>query len=175
MKRAFLSLALIALPLLLFAGNPCKVVSGKAELKSILKESVELPIVFDWSETTYDEEDAVKEKFEDDYDYIIDDCANKFVSGFNEESNGAKLTLSSIDSQYKCVFVVTNVDQYYNVMKFVSGHTARVWGTFRIISSETGEAVAEVKIENAKSSRDLYPKDSYGKTFKFLGEKISSL
>ncbi len=158
------------------AGNPLKVTTGKDELKSIMKESATLEVAFDWSNATYDNKKDLKEEFGSDYDWIINDCQTKFIEGFNETAKNVKLSATATaDAKYKCVLIITTVDRFFAAMRFVPRHESKMWGTFKIVTSDTNETVVEVNIDEAEDGTDMSPKECYGKTFFKLGEKLGNL
>ena len=82
-----------------FANNPLRVILGKSELKSLMKENAIICLQMDWSEATYDNEIGVKEKFGEDLDYIMTDCDVNMLAGFNEHSKGLKMQLEEDDAK----------------------------------------------------------------------------
>ncbi len=173
--KASLTMCTLFVCIVLSAGNRISVVYGKAELKGILKEDVTIPIIFDWSETTYKKVTDVKEEWYGLYDYITNDCEKSFVSGFNECTKGAKFSRTDRNAKYKCILKITNIDCYFKLAHVPPGNKGKMWGTFKIISIETGETIAEVRIDGVQHSRDMFPQDCYGKTFLYVGEKIAKL
>ncbi len=173
--KASLTMCTLFVCMMLSAGNPISVVYGKAELKAILKEDVTIPIVFDWSEAKYDNRKTIEDEWNVEYAYIKNDCEKNFVYGFNECTKRAKLSQTDSDAKYKCVLTVTNIDHYFKLVHVPPGNRGKMWGTFKIISIETGETIAEVCIDEARHSRDTFVYDCYGKTFLYVGEKIAKL
>ncbi len=173
MKKFLLFVVTIFVCSAAYAGN-FDVIVNKVSLKKIAKEGISMSISFDWSNATYDKSESVVDHFGGDYDYIVNNCAEMFVSGFNDKAK-SQLTLSDENVEYKCVLEVTNVDMFYQVMSFVPGWASNFWGVFRVYSAETDELLYEVKIDNYDEGRDFTPNDSYGKTFEGLGEDLAKL
>ncbi len=172
MKKAFLSLALIAMSLLSFANDPCNVLSGYDDLKAILKEKASMQLVVDWSETTYDFTQDVKKVWKSNYDWIVDDCEKSLISGFNEESKGLKLTQDT-SAKYKCELKVTNVDQFRHGLS--GRYESKMWGNLKIFDAETEKLIVEIDIEEAEDGKDTYLRQCYGKTFYEFGITLAKL
>ena len=54
MKRIILTAVLVFSAMMSFAGNPLKIISGKDQVKTIMKESATVVVVYDWSQAQYD-------------------------------------------------------------------------------------------------------------------------
>ncbi len=152
-----------------FAGS-VKVVSGKSELKSISSMNVQVSVSFNWNGTTYDWETDLRDELEEDYGFVLDDCARKFIEGYNETSKGPGISEPSGETRYEYVVTVKNVDKYFNVAKI--RYSGKVWGTIELFSKDSGEKIAEIEIDAAHYSADMYKRECYGKTFLKLGQIV---
>ncbi len=175
MKKLLSTLFALFVCVSMMAGNPLKVVSGKQNLKEIMATVGTALVEYDWSTTMYDNKVSAKEKFGSDYDYVVKDCSQSFMNGFNAKSKSLKLTTDKASSKYKFVLKVDNVDSFFAAMRFVPRNEAKMWGKLTIVSTESGETLAEINIVEAEDGADFVFKDCFGKTFSILGEKVSKL
>lgn len=158
----------------MFAGNPFKIIVGKENAKSVMRQPAIAIVDFDWSSTMYDFKITAKEKFGNDYDFIVNHCQNSFITAFNGASKGLRVTTdSSVEAQYKVVLKVTNLDSYMQVMGFAPRPEGKVWGKFIVSSVATGEKVLEVKIDEAEDGTDFVWRECFGKTFAEMGKNLT--
>lgn len=166
-----------------FADNPLRVISGKSELKSLMKENAIICLQMDWSEATYDNEISVEEKFGEDLDYIMTDCDVNMLAGFNEHSKGLKMQLEEDGAKYKMLVKVENID--WRVMPAAVGwgwhginvgaNEGQIWGDIIITNVATDEEIAEIRIEEAEEGYDTTRDGCFGKTFYIVGKKVAKL
>lgn len=175
MKRFITALFAITLCVVSFAGNPVKIVTGKANAKGIMADNATAAIKFDWSKTTYDGKQSISDYFGDDCNFIVTDCQSKFVESFNEASKGLKLTDKEESAKYIFTLTVSKVDCFFAAMGFVPGHESKMWGKLTVCSAETGDTLLEADIDEAEDGRDFVRNESFGKTFGILGKRIAKL
>ncbi len=77
MKRFITALFAITLCLVSFAGNPVKIVTGKANAKGIMADNATAAIKFDWSDTTYDGKQSISDYFGKDCDLVRNESFGK--------------------------------------------------------------------------------------------------
>jgi hypothetical protein len=175
MKKNLMAICLLLCSVAALAGSPFKKITGKENLKPILRNEAEALIEFDWSNAKFDKTKDLKTQFAGDYDYILNDCEQKFIEGFNEKTKKMKLVKNSSDAKYKVVLKVSSVDHYYQAMIFIPRFEAKMWGNLEIIDLTTNQPVVTVVIDEAEEGYDFVIKDCYGKTFKELGENVAKL
>lgn len=158
-----------------FAGNPIKNLTGKDALKAMQKSEATATVVIDWSAAKFDKTKDLKATLADDYDFIMKDCVDGFVKGFNEKSKKVKMAADAKDAAYKFVIKVTNLDSYYCVMGWFPQWEAKVWGSCQIIDTKTDKVLATFDIEEAEDGKDINKRECYGKTFGELGETMAKL
>lgn len=184
MKKLFISLLLAMACITASADNPIRIVSRSAGFKSMMKETAIVCLVMDWSEATYDNEISVKEKFGEDLDYIIiTDCYVNMLAGFNEHSKGLKMQLEEEGAKYKMLIKVERVD--WRVMPIAVGwgwhgfnagaNEGQIWGDIVIANVETGDIMAEIRIDEAEEGYDTTRDGCFGKTFYLVGKKVAKL
>lgn len=174
MRKVWLALLLTLVCVATIARNPLYVVNSKVALKQLMKEDVYATLVIDWSRAKYDDKKSATAEFGKDFAFIKNDCADKFIEGFNAKSKGIALEKNRKKVAYKFVIRVTNMDAYVDVMRGGQWES-KVWGTLKIVKASNGATVAEVEIEEARNGKDYVRKESFGKTFKRLGEKVAKL
>lgn len=174
MKKLFVALCALFVCVAAFAGNPLSVVNKTTDLKSLFKNNATACLVIDWSQTLYDNQKKASEEFGSDYDFIKNDCASKFIEGFNHRSKGLKLTTEKQGADYKFMLTVKNLDSFVNVMGFGPRTEAKMWGTLKIVDA-SGTTVAEIKIDEAEDGTDYVKKEAFGKTFLLLGDRVAKL
>ena len=156
-----------------FAGNPIKVVNGDKKFFKSAEGKVFLEVVFD-KNATYDDKMPLTEKYSDlDTKAII--SYNGFVEEFNDNNSKMTFVKDAAEADYKMTINVTKIDEFFNVMGWVSGPCVRVWGTLTVTDTKTGNTMIVVDIDEidggAAPSTDRAFNDSFGE----LGEKIAKL
>lgn len=174
MRKICFTLVLTFVSVVTFAGNPLSVVSSKVDLKQLMKEDAYAILVIDWSRAKYDNKKTAAAEFGKDFAFIKNDCADKFIEGFNDKSKGIVLDKNRKKAPYKFVIRVTNLDAYVDVMRGGQWE-GKMWGTLKIVKTSNGATLAEVDIEEAEDGKDYVRKESFGKTFKRLGGKVAKL
>lgn len=174
MRKICFTLVLMFVSVVTFAGNPLSVVSSKVDLKQLMKEDAYAILVIDWSRAKYDNKKTAAAEFGKDLAFIKNDCADKFIEGFNDKSKGIVLDKNRKKAPYKFVIRVTNLDAYVDVMRGGQWE-GKMWGTLKIVKTSNGATLAEVDIEEAEDGKDYVRKESFGKTFKRLGGKVAKL
>lgn len=176
MKRKLMSMVcLLLVSIVAFAGNPFKSITGKENLKAIMASEGKALLVVDWSEAKYDKDKDLKEKLDEDYDFVLGDCEKSFAAGFNKQSKRLQLAQGISDAKYKFVLKVASIDRYMQVMTFIPKHEAKMWGNLEILDAQTGNTLVTVNIDEAEDGYDSVPKECFGKTFFKLGERTAKL
>ena len=156
-----------------FAGD-FEVTSGKKTWKSALKKRTTMTLTIDWSKCEYDEDMPVEEKWEDDYDEIVDYCLEKFTEKFNDKTKRLKIDEESNEAAYKMTIKMTNVDSFFSVMDIrMPGYKARISGSVKVVEIETGETVLQAEFDELKGGRDFVHNECYGKAFEDLAKELA--
>ena len=176
MKKFISTLIMMVVCVSMFAGNPFRIKEGKQNAKSLMKENTIAVVEYDWSGAMYDRKMSAKDKFEADYDFVVSNCESSFVTGFNGESKGLRLSNEANENaKYKITLKVTNLDSFFAAMRFVPRHEAKMWGTITVTSMATGEKVLEATINEAEDGCDLVWRECFGKTFAEMGKNLTKL
>ena len=175
MKRILLTAVLTLSAMVTFAGNPLKIISGKDQVKTIMKESATVVVVYDWSHAKYDNQATLQEQWGEDYDYIVADCEMSFIKGFNENAKKLGMAKESDNAKYKFILTIDNVDRFFAAMAFIPQHEAKMWGSLKIVDIATNQTLAEIRIDEAEDGQHVDIKQCYGETFEELGEKVAKL
>lgn len=174
MKRVFLAMMVMFASVALFAGSPVKVTKSTVTLKEFMKEQATANLVLDWSNTKFDNKKSASAEFGKDFNFIKEDCADKFIQGFNAKSKGIKLTKDKKGTTYKFTITVRNLDCFVNVFGGGGRTEAKMWGTLKITNAK-GTTIAEIDIDEAEDGTDYVRRESFGKTFMLLGRRIAKL
>lgn len=173
MKKIISTLCLMLVCMSTFAGNPFKIAFGKENAKALMKEAAVAVVEFDWNGTMYDKKITAKEKFGGDYDFVVKDCQQKFVSAFNEASKGLRLTTEVCgDAKYKMRVQVSNLDSYLAVMSFAPRNEAKMWGHVTLTDVATGEKMLVVDVDEAEDGQDFVWRECFGKTFAQMAKRL---
>ena len=140
-----------------------------------MKETAMVCVEIEWSEAMYDYAQPVSDAFGDDYTYIVNDCLNSFVRGFNDNSRGLTASKESDEAKYKMTIVVDNIGSSISVRPFYVGWEAKLWGKLEITCIETGSIVLAATIDEAEDGCDTERRGCYGETFEELAETIAKL
>ena len=175
MKRIILTAVLVFSAMMSFAGNPLKIISGKYQVQTIMKESATVVVVYDWSQAQYDNKKALKKEWGDNYDLIVEDCEKSFIEGFNDNAKKLRIDQTSENARYRFVLTIKNVDRFFAAMAFIPAHEAKMWGTLTILDNMTNQTLAEIDIDEAEDGQHVDIRYCYGETFEELGEKVAKL
>lgn len=175
MKRVFSTLFAVLITVSAFAGNPFSITSGKKNLKQIFTDKATAVISIDWSNAKYDNKKELKAELGGDYEFVVKDCLENFIEKFNEESKGLCVSDKAERAKYKIQINVTNMDSYFAAMRFIPQYEGKVWGSMVITSLETGETLAEIKIDEAEDGADSVKKECYGETFGKMAKRTAKL
>lgn len=178
MKKIHLVIFMMMVCAATFARNPLKIVNSKVTFKTFLQKKASANLVIDWNNTKYDNKKPLADEFNegDDYVFIQKDCANKFIEGFNSKSKGIKVENGNGDTTYKFVIMVNNVDACISVMGIKPGQTkSKMWGNLKIIDSASGDIISEIEIDEVEDGTDYVRRESFGKTFEILGQRVAKL
>lgn len=176
MKKIISTLVMMVVCVSMFAGNPFKITEGKQNAKALMKEATIAIVEYDWSGAMYDKKMLAKDKFAADYDFVVDNCQNGFVTGFNGASKGLRLSNEpNQNAKYKFTLKVTNLDSFFAAMRFVPRHEGKMWGVLTVNNIATGEKVLEVNIDEAEDGCDFNWRECFGKTFAEMGKNLTKI
>jgi hypothetical protein len=86
-----------------------KVKEGKA---AFFKENASAVVEFDFSETTWEEDEDFKTWCGDQYEKRLNAIQQSFVKSFNENSKGLKIVESGNDAKYKILIEVKDLERH---------------------------------------------------------------
>ena len=173
MKRLFLMAVMTLVATVTIAGNPLKVISGDKKFFKSAEGTVLLEVVFN-DDATYDDRMPLTEKYNNLAQKAVI-AYDGFVEEFSDNNSKLNIVKEASEATYKITINVTKIDEFFNVMGWVSGPCIRVWGTLTVTDTKTGESLLVVDIDEidggAAPSTDRAFNDTFGK----LGEKIAKL
>ena len=134
------------------AANPFKIVSGST---SFLSTGTSASVEFDFSSSTWEKDETLKQQFKDDYEELINVSQTTFINSFNTSSEHLKIVDNGSNSQYKIVFKFDNFQAKVGTLyrKYV-----RIWGTVSVVDLSSSETVCSIQITKLEGSNDYVTK-----------------
>lgn len=143
--------------------------------KKVLKEKATADIVFDFSQTTWEEDETFVDYCNDGtYDERIAMSKTSLVDAFNQKSKGLKLTENATDAAYKVVVRVDNFVQKQGGVMWGRMYI-KIYGEITVQDAKTGETVLTVTVKGLSGNSDFAPLDRFKKSFAALGEELAKL
>ena len=169
MKRYVLFLFAVLLTITVNAASPLKVISGTT---SFLNADAGACIEFDFSNSTWEKDETLKQHFQDEYDELINTSQSTFIDAFNSSNNKLKIVGKEEKPQYKIVIKFENLHATVGAFgrKYV-----RVWGTATVTDLSSNEEVCLIKITKLTGAEDYFTKEATWKSFKKFGEVLAKL
>ena len=173
MKKFLLSLVMLCLTCAsVMAGSDIKVIDGDKKVFKTAKGEALLEII--WDGATYDDKMPLTDKFPDLKPYQEASWSG-FQDSFNDECKKVKVIRNAQNPRYKFVIQVTKVDQYFNVMGWVSGNATKIWGTMTITDLETNTVLTTIKIKEVNGGASPSPTETFSDAFEELAEQVADL
>jgi len=173
MKRLFFMAVMTLVTTVTFAGNPLKVISGDKKFFKSAEGTVLLEVVFN-DDATYDDRMPLSEKYNDlDQKTVI--AYDGFVEEFSDNNSKLNIVKEASEATYKITINVTKIDEFFNVMGWVSGPCIRVWGTLTVTDTKTGESLLVVDIDEIDGGAAPSTDRAFNDTFGELGKRIAKL
>lgn len=169
MKKIFSFLFTVLLSMTVNAANPLKVNSGSI---AFLSTGSTAQVEFDFSNSTWEKDETLKQQFEDEYDNLIAVSHSSFVDAFNSSSNKLKFVDNASNPQYKIIFKFDNFQAKVGTLyrKYV-----RIWGSATVIDLSSNETVCSIQITKLEGSNDYVTKEAFWKSFKKMGELLAKM
>ena len=149
-----------------------RITSGSSDF---LKEQVTAKIVYDYSETTWEEDQTYKRWCGEDYEERIELSKESFIIAFNKNSEGLKFRLNDNNegAKYKLTFKVDNIEQH------AGGSWGQLYmccyGVISVQDIDTEEIVCTISIDPACGEPDYVTNDRIAKCFKEVGKKLATI
>lgn len=172
MKRLFMMAFMTIIATVAFAANPLKVVNGDKKFFKNAEGTVFLEVIYEGA--SFDDRMPLTEKY-DNIEEKTTISYNGFIEEFSERNDKLQFVKTEEEATYKITIKVTKVDEFINVMGFISGPCIRVWGTLTVTDVKTGESLLVVEIDEIDGGSAPTTDRAFNDTFGQLGEKIAKL
>lgn len=172
MKRLFMMAFMTIIATVAFAANPIKVVNGDKKFFKNAEGTVFLEVIYEGA--SFDDRMPLTEKY-DNIEEKTTISYNGFIEEFSERNDKLQFVKTEEEATYKITIKVTKVDEFINVMGFISGPCIRVWGTLTVTDVKTGESLLVVEIDEIDGGSAPTTDRAFNDTFGKLGEKIAKL
>ncbi len=170
MKKVILSIMLTFLMVNVFAGdhNTVKLLSGSTD---VFKEQSTAILEFDYSETTWEEDEIYELYCGNDYEERVNISVKAFEKKFNITSKGLKIKNEDSGAKYKIVFKVIDLEQHQS-MSMWGRLTMEVTGQIDVIEISSGKNVCSLKLTKIQGEADYATNDRITKAFCNVAERI---
>lgn len=172
MKRTMMTAIMAVAAVMVFAGNPLKVTNGDKKFFKTAEGGCLVEINYDGA--SFDGKMPLTEKYSD-MEAKKKISYEGFVEEFEDHNKKMKITKDAASAKYKMTIKVTKVDEFINVMGFVSGPCIRVWGTLTITDINGGAPLLVVDIDEIDGGSAFNTDRAFNDTFGELGERIAKL
>ena len=169
MKKLFLFLLTAFIAVTVNAASPLRIVYGST---SFLDTGTSACVEMDFSNTTWEKEETLKQHFQNEYDELINTSQSTFKDAFNSSGKKLKIVEKEENPQYKIVIKFENLHATVGAFgrKYV-----RVWGTATVTDLSSNEEVCLIKITKLTGAEDYFTKEATWKSFKKFGEVLAKL
>ncbi|MCQ2974312.1 MAG: hypothetical protein MJ211_05820 [Bacteroidales bacterium] len=168
MKQIFAIIMLTFLANFTFAGNgKITVTQGN---KNVFNENALVIVEFDYSSTTWEDDDNYKTWSGNDFDERVNLSINAFTNSFKATSKKLKVSENQ-DAKYKIVVIVENLEQHQSMSTW-GRLTMKITGKIQVVEIDTNNLVCELSVKDVKGSPDYTMTDRINKAFCELGALI---
>ena len=174
MKKTFLMVFTILFCSNVFAGD-FELTSGRSAWRSALKQRESVYVEIDWSKCEYDNDELVKEYWEEeDYEEITDKVLESFIEKFNDKSKRLKAVEKRKGAKYKMVVNMVNVDSFFSAVNFTfPGYKGKIWGSVKVIEVSSGNTIMQAEFDEIKGGRSFVRNNCYAYAFEDLAEELA--
>ena len=153
-----------------FAGdhNTVRLLSGNTD---VFKESATALLEFDYSETTWEEDEIYELYCGDEYEERVNVSVKAFEKKFNVSSKGLKIKKDDSNAKYKIVFKVIDLEQHQS-MSMWGRQTMEVTAQIDVIEIATGNNVCSLKLTKIQGEADYATNDRITKVFCNVADRI---
>ena len=169
MKKYVLFLFAVLLTITVNAASPLKVISGTT---SFLNADAGACIEFDFSNSTWEKDETLKQHFQEEYNELINNSQSTFINTFNSSNRNLKFVDKESKPQYK---VIVKFDNFEAKVGGFYRKVVRIWGTATIIDLSSNESVCTIQITKSEGTGDYVTKEAFWKSFDKFGELFSKL
>lgn len=171
MKNFYLTLTLCLFAVSTFAKD-LKILSG--DLCPILEAPAEALVEFDYSKTTWEEEESYKSFCGEDYEHRVQDSYDTFIFKANSYENPLKFAQESSAAKYKIIIKLDDIERHQG-MSMWGRMYIEIRGEIEIFDIEKNESICKIKIKDLSGGEDFAPDDRLKKCFTELAEEFIEL
>ncbi|MCR5456063.1 MAG: hypothetical protein K6F33_13850 [Bacteroidales bacterium] len=170
MKKIILSLLLTFCFVNVFAGdhNAVRLISGSTD---VFNESATAILEFDYSETTWEEDEIYELYCGDDFQERVNVSEKAFEKKFNITSKGMKIKNEDSGAKYKIVFKIVDLEQHQS-MSMWGRMTMEVTGQIDVIEISSGKSVCCLQLTKVQGEADYATNDRITKLFCNVADRI---
>lgn len=142
---------------------------------AFVKENVNAVVEFDFTKTTWEEDDNFKTWCGDKYDERLKTIRESFFTSFNKESKGLKLTEKNNDVKYKIFIEVKDLERHQAFFGAAGQGKCSATAYIKVYDLSSNQVVCEIDVDGFGSGKDYTITDGLGKCFKGLAKEIIKL
>ncbi len=172
MKKYLLLLLVIVLTSVNCMAGGVKVKEGKA---SFLKENASAIVEFDFSKTTWEEDEDFKTWCGDQYEKRKAVMQNAFVTSFNENSKGLKINSGAKDAKYKIVVEVKDLERHQSFTGMWGQGKISTTGYIKVFELSSNQIICDIYIDGYGSGKDFDITDGMEKCYKALAKEVTKV
>ncbi len=153
-----------------FAGdhNTVRLLSGNTD---VFKESATAILEFDYSETTWEEDEIYELYCGDEYEERVNVSVKAFEKKFNITSKGLKIKKEDANAKYKIIVKIIDLEQHQS-MSMWGRLTMEVTAQIDVIDIATGNNVCSLKLTKIQGEADYATNDRISKAFCNVADRI---
>ncbi len=149
------------------------IVVKDGDICSLLRQDTTVSVIFDYSNTRWEQEEAYKDFCGDDYQERVDNSLKTFTEAFNRTSKTLKATTAD-EAAYRMVVTVENLERKQGMVMWGRMYI-RVTGRIQVFDAATNEPVLTVTVQSLAGDEDFVPNDRLNKCFDKLATQLVAL
>jgi hypothetical protein len=142
---------------------------------SFLKENASAIVEFDFTKTTWEEDEDFKAWCGDQYEKRITAMQQSFVVSFNENSKGLKIPESSDGAKYKIIIEVKDLERHQAFTGTWGQGKFSTTAYIKVLEIASNQIVCEIDVDGFGSGKDYDYADGLGKCYKGLAKQLFKL
>ena len=172
MRRLLLTTLVTVLTSMYCMAGGVKVKMGNA---SFLKENASAIVEFDFTKTTWEEDEDFKTWCGDQYEKRIAAMKQSFVASFNENSKGLKISDSSDGVKYIISIEVRDLERHQAFTGTWGQGKFSTTAYIKVFDIASNQIVCEIDVDGFGSGKDYDYADGLSKCYKGLAKQLFKL
>lgn len=149
-----------------------KVKEGKA---SFLKESASAIVEFDFSKTTWEKKEDFKTWCGDKYEQRKEVMQDAFITSFNENSKGLKVSKNANEAKYKIIIEVKDLERHQSFTGMWGQGKFSTTAYIKVFDMSSNKQICEIYVDGYGSGKDFDYNDGMAKCYKGLAKEITKV